>query len=82
MLVFARMKGEAASLCIRTRPLVCIRIIYGCVLLVSPVAHMLSFFNVIIVLERKVIILFIEVIQSALMCHCKTKKNIYSAANI
>jgi hypothetical protein len=36
-------------------------------------ARMLSFFNVIIVSERKVIILYIEVIQLALMCHCKEK---------
>jgi hypothetical protein len=33
--------------------------------------------NVIIIIsERKVIILYIEVIQSALMCHCKKKKYI------
>jgi hypothetical protein len=62
MRVFAGMKGAIASLCVRTRPLVCIRIIYGCVLLVPHVAHMLSFLNVIIVLERKVIILYIEFI--------------------
>jgi hypothetical protein len=29
--------------------------------------------NVIIISERKVIILYIEVIQSVLMCHCKEK---------
>jgi hypothetical protein len=58
MRVFAGMKGADVSLCIRTRPLVCIRIIYGCVLLVPLVAHMLSSLNVIIVLERNVIILY------------------------
>jgi hypothetical protein len=41
--------------------------------------------NVIIISEQKVIILYIEVIQSTLMCHCKEKYiyiYIYSAANI
>jgi hypothetical protein len=57
MRVFARMKGASARLI--KRSLVCIRIIYGCVILVPPVARMLSFLNVIIVSERKVIILYI-----------------------
>jgi hypothetical protein len=51
------MKGASARLI--KRSLVCIRIIYGCVILVPPVARMLSFLNVIIVSERKVIILYI-----------------------
>jgi hypothetical protein len=36
--------------------------------------------NVIIISERKVIILYIEVILSALMCHCKEK--LFFAANL
>jgi hypothetical protein len=36
--------------------------------------------NVIIISEQKVIILYIEVIQLALMCLCREK--IYSATNI
>jgi hypothetical protein len=36
--------------------------------------------NVIIISEWKVIILYIEVILSALMCHCKEK--LYSVANL
>jgi len=37
-------------------------------------------FNVILISERKVIILYIEVILSTLMCHCKEK--LFSAANL
>jgi hypothetical protein len=43
---------------LRKRPLVCIRIIYGYLLLVPSVARILSFLNVITVSERKVIILY------------------------
>jgi hypothetical protein len=38
--------------------------------------------NVIIISERKLIILYIEVIQSAIMCHCRIYIYIYSATNI
>jgi hypothetical protein len=41
------------------------------------VAHIVLFWNVIIILEQKVIIF--KVIHSALMCHLKEK--LYSAAN-
>jgi hypothetical protein len=51
MRVFAGMKGAPANLCIRKRALVCIRIIYGCVILVPPVVRMLSFLNVITISE-------------------------------
>jgi hypothetical protein len=58
MRVFVWIKWAAARLCIRTRPLLCIRIIYSCVILMPPVARILSFFNVIIVSEQNIIILY------------------------
>jgi hypothetical protein len=54
----------------------CCDIYYGMIdtLLSAACGTYINNLYVVIISERKVIILYIEVIQLALMCHCKEKK--------